>query len=79
MPDIGQTVNRSRAINAVCGQDIRVENADYWRARAEEARRRSEQVLDSITKALLLEIADTHERIAKAYEERPSTFPRRDR
>ena len=48
-----------------------VENPAYWRSRAEEARARSEQVLDSITKALLLEIADTYERIAKAYETGP--------
>jgi hypothetical protein len=49
------------------------------RTRAEEARRRSEQIQDSITRALLLEIADTYERIAKAYEEQPSTYPHRDR
>jgi hypothetical protein len=36
--------------------------------RAEEARRRSERMHDSITEGLLLEIADSYERIAKAYE-----------
>jgi len=55
------------------------ENPDHWRKRAEEARRRSEQTQDSITKALLLEIAGTYERLAKAYEKQPSTFPPHDR
>ena len=49
--------------------DIPIESPDYWRTRAEEARTRSEQMLDSTTKALMLGIADTYERIAKAYEE----------
>jgi hypothetical protein len=52
---------------------------DYWRARAEEARTRSEQVSDSVTKALILETADSYERIAKAYEEQPSALPHRNR
>jgi len=52
----------SRATN----KDMAIENPDYWRARAEEARRRSEQVHDSIAK--MLETADSYERIAKAYE-----------
>jgi hypothetical protein len=60
-------------------EHIPVENPNYWRARAEEARRHSEQIQDSITRALLLEIAETYERIAKAYDEQPSTFPHRDR
>ena len=55
---------QSRATN----NDMATESLDYWRARAEEARRRSEQVDDSITKALMLETADSYERIAKAYE-----------
>ena len=59
--------------------DHLIGNPDYWRKRAEEARTRSEQVFDSITKALILETANSYERIAKAYEERPSTFPHRDR
>jgi hypothetical protein len=49
--------------------EMPIENPNYWRIRAEEARSLSEQMLDSITKALMLEIADTYERIAKAYEE----------
>ena len=58
-------------------EKIPVENPEYWRARAEENRRRSEQVRDKVTKALLLKIADTYERIAKNYEEQPSVFPRK--
>ena len=60
---------RSPSINALVAEHIPVENPNYWRARAEEARRRSEQIQDSITRALLLEIAETYERIAKAYDE----------
>jgi hypothetical protein len=62
---------RSRATNAAVDDDMPIESPEYWRQRAEEARTRSEQVLDSTTKALLLEIADSYERIAKAYEEQP--------
>ena len=50
---------------------VSYENPDYWRRRTEEARRRSEQVVDSVTRALLLDIADSYERIAKAYEPQP--------
>ena len=52
---------------AVAGH-IPVENPDYWRRRAEETRRRAEHMLDSITKGLMLEVAESYERIAKAYE-----------
>jgi hypothetical protein len=52
-----------------------IENPEYWRQRAKEARTRSERVGDSITKALILETADSYERMAKACEEQPSTFP----
>ena len=45
-----------------------IESLDYWRQRAEEARTFSEQMRDSQTKALMLGIAETYERIAKAYE-----------
>jgi hypothetical protein len=48
-----------------------VESPAYWRRRAEEARTRAEHVLDGITKGRMLEIADSYERIAKAYEEQP--------
>lgn len=60
-------------------EHIPVENPEYWRRRAQEARTRAEKMQDLITKGLMLEIADTYERIAKAYEEQPSTFPHRDR
>ena len=59
--------------------DVPIETPDYWRKRAEEARTRSEQVRDSITKALILETAESYERMAKAHEEQPSTLPHRDR
>ena len=49
--------------------EIPIETPDYWRARAAEARTCSEQMLDSHTKALMLDIADTYERIAKFYED----------
>jgi hypothetical protein len=57
---------RSRATNAAVDDDMPIESPGYWRQRAEEARSRSEHTRDSITKALLLEIADSYERIAKA-------------
>jgi hypothetical protein len=59
---------RSWANNAAVDDDMPIENPSYWRIRAEEARALSEQMFDSNTKALMLEIADTYERIAKAYE-----------
>jgi hypothetical protein len=58
---------RSRATNAAV-DDIAIEDPEYWCGRAEEVRTLSEQTLDSHTKALLLRIAETYERIAKAYE-----------
>lgn len=45
-----------------------VHSPDYWQERAEEARARSEDMLDNHTKALMLGIADTYEHIARAYE-----------
>lgn len=53
---------------AVADDDLPIEDPDYWRHRAEEARTRVEQMLDSQTKALMLGIADTYEKIAEAYE-----------
>ena len=55
--------------NAAVDEEMPIESPDYWRQRAAEARTRSEHMLDSITKALLLDIANSYERIAKAYEE----------
>jgi hypothetical protein len=45
-----------------------IENADFWRNRAEEARVMSERMVDAYTKFLMLGIADTYERIAKSYD-----------
>ena len=47
---------------------VSYENPDYWRRRAEETRTRAEHMLDGITKGLMLEVAESYERIAKAYE-----------
>jgi len=47
---------------------VSYENPDYWRRRAEETRTRAEHMLDGITKGLMLEVAVSYERIAKAYE-----------
>jgi hypothetical protein len=44
-----------------------IENPDFWRKRAEEARTLSEQMLDAYTKVLMLGIADSYERIAQSY------------
>jgi len=45
-----------------------IENSDFWRKRAEEARTLSEQMLDAYTKVLMLGIADSYERIAQSYD-----------
>ena len=57
-------------VNADMGEDLppNIESPDYWCQRAEEARALSEQMRDSKTKALMVEIAETYGRIAKAYE-----------
>lgn len=45
-----------------------IESPDYWHQRAEEVRTLSAQMRESQTKALVLSIAETYERLAKAYE-----------
>jgi hypothetical protein len=57
-------------------EHIPVENPAYWRRRAEEARTRAEHMLDGITKGLMLEIAESYERIAKSYEEQRASTNR---
>ena len=42
-----------------------IDDAEYWRKRAEEARTISEQMTDAHTKALMLSVAESYERIAK--------------
>jgi uncharacterized protein YcaQ len=54
--------------------DPPVENSDYWRKRAEEARTMSERMLDSYTKVLMLGIAESYERIAESYDLIASSF-----
>jgi hypothetical protein len=49
--------------------ELPIEDPGYWRQRAEEARALSEQAHDNRTKALLLDIAETYDRIAKAYDQ----------
>jgi hypothetical protein len=46
-----------------------LDNPDYWRARADEARTQAEQMRDRWAKEALLNIADTYERLAKDAEE----------
>jgi hypothetical protein len=48
--------------------DPPVENSDYWRKRAEEARTMAERMLDAYTKVLMLGIAESYERIAVSYD-----------
>jgi len=55
-------------LNAAMAGDSPIENADFWRNRAEEARVMSERMVDAYTKFLMLGIADTYERIAKSYD-----------
>jgi hypothetical protein len=45
-----------------------VENSDFWRNRAEEARTMAERMLDAYTKLLMLGIAESYERIAASYD-----------
>jgi hypothetical protein len=49
--------------------ELPIDEPDYWRRGAEETRILSEQMRDNQTKGLMLEIADTYERIAKAYDQ----------
>ncbi len=42
-----------------------IDDAEYWRKRAEEARTISEHMTDAHTKALMLSVAESYERIAK--------------
>jgi hypothetical protein len=48
--------------------DVDVEDPEYWRSRAEEARNTSQQMHDAHAKALMSETAETYERIAEQYE-----------
>jgi hypothetical protein len=47
-----------------------LDDAEYWRKRAEEARTLAEQMENTETKALMLGIADSYEKIAKWTAER---------
>jgi DNA-binding ferritin-like protein len=42
-----------------------VDSPEYWRNRAEEARTLAEQMRDPQTKALMLGVAESYEKIAK--------------
>jgi DNA-binding ferritin-like protein len=42
-----------------------IDDAEYWRKRAEEARTLAEQMKDSHTQSLMLGIAESYEKIAK--------------
>jgi hypothetical protein len=43
---------------------------EYWRARAEEARTRAEQMIDQYTRDIMLRIAKDYELLARRAEER---------
>ena len=42
-----------------------IDDADYWRKRAEEARTIAERMTDGHTKSLILGVAESYEKIAK--------------
>jgi hypothetical protein len=42
-----------------------IDDPDYWRKRAEEARTIAERMTDTHTKALMLGVAESYEKIAK--------------
>jgi heptaprenylglyceryl phosphate synthase len=46
------------------------DDPDYWRARAEEARSIAEQMADAHTKAIMIGIAQSYDKIVKWVEER---------
>jgi hypothetical protein len=46
------------------GMAVRLDDPEYWRARAEEARSCAEQIADYGSKAVLFRIAVDYERIA---------------
>ena len=47
-----------------------INDADYWRKRAEEARTISEGMTDAHTKSLMLGVAESYEKITKWAEDR---------
>jgi len=55
-------------VTAIVHPDVDVEDPEYSRSRAEEARNLSAQMHDTHAKALMLETAVTYEGIAKQYE-----------
>ena len=42
-----------------------IDNPEYWRKRAEEARTMAERMTNAHTKSLMLSVAESYERIAK--------------
>jgi hypothetical protein len=42
-----------------------IDDPEYWRKRAEEARTIAEQMTDAHTKALMLSVAESYKKIAK--------------
>ena len=47
-----------------------VSDPQFWRGLAAKARAREDQAIDDRTKRLLLRIAESHERVAEAVEQR---------
>ena len=42
-----------------------IDNPEYWRKRAEEARTMAERMTNAHTKSLMLSVAESYEKIAK--------------
>ena len=55
----------------------RVEDPGYWRFRAENARKQAEEVKQSDAKAILLNIAEQYENLARLAEEQRREEQRR--
>jgi hypothetical protein len=49
-----------------------INNPEYWREHAEEARRIAEQLADPLSRETMLDIARSYDRLVKITEERPT-------
>jgi hypothetical protein len=47
-----------------------LDNAAHWRARAEESRRLAEQLYDTTSRRMMLQVAESYERLAEHAEKR---------
>ena len=53
-----------------------LQTSEYWRERAEEARRRTDQMQDSTAKSIMLEIVQKYEAMAKLAARREAGWSR---